>query len=588
MLRPYQQEAHDKIIAWIRKITEPCMIEAATGAGKSHIIAALADTVLEISGKRVLCIAPSKELVEQNHEKYELTGNPASIFSASAGMKCLEHPVVFGTPVTIKNSIAEFGKEFGMVILDECHLTTRTFREIVENMREANPNLRVVGMSATPYRLGSGYVFKQWEDGSKAGDSSSFFTRCVYRITAHDLIGTYLTRPQVGSLHADAYSTKHMELNKSGQFNWTDIDRAYHGQGRKTARIIADIVAQSQDRMGVLIFAATVRHAQECLESLPPELSAIVTAKTPPKERAEILAAFKARKIKYIVNVAVLTTGFDATHVDVIAMLRATESVGLMQQIIGRGLRLHPEKENCLVLDYAENIERHCPDGDLFDPVIENKKSKGDAEKIQCYCPTCETRNEFNARPNPDGYRINRYGYFVDLDDHPIQGDLGPIPAHYGRRCTTTHWLGNELRQCSGRWTFKKCPQCEAENDIAARRCHACDHELVDPNEKLRLAFIEKKKDPTIRQTDEVIAWYPKATVSRSGKNMIRVDVVTPHRKFPFWVPHGKAWGQLYALQCQYNLLNGQKPRTITYRKDPDSGFYKVFGFNEEHDEAPI
>ncbi|MFN9958451.1 MAG: DEAD/DEAH box helicase, partial [bacterium] len=99
------------------------------------------------------------------------------------------------------------------------------------------------------------------------------------------------------------------------------MDRAYHGQGRKTARIIADIVAQSQDRKGVLIFAATVRHANECLESLPPELSAIVTGETPKKEREEILRRFKAQEIKYIVNVSVLTTGFDATHVDVIAML---------------------------------------------------------------------------------------------------------------------------------------------------------------------------------------------------------------------------------------------------------------------------
>jgi len=86
MLRPYQKTAHDKIVAWIKRTTEPCMIEAATGAGKSHIIAALADTVLKISGKRVLVLAPSKELVEQNHEKYVATGNQASIFSAVAGM----------------------------------------------------------------------------------------------------------------------------------------------------------------------------------------------------------------------------------------------------------------------------------------------------------------------------------------------------------------------------------------------------------------------------------------------------------------------------------------------------------------------
>jgi DNA repair protein RadD len=577
MLRPYQQEAHDKIVAWIRKTTEPCMIEAATGAGKSHIIAELARTVRKLSNKHVLCIAPSKELVEQNHAKYP---EEASFFSASVGIKCREHPVVFGTPLTVLNSIDKFGEEIGMIIIDECHGITPTIRKIIGKI--PNPNMRVVGMSATPYRLGSGYVFKQWEDGRKAGENA-FFTRCVYRIRAHELIDQgYLTRPVVGSLNADAYSTKNMKLNSMGQFDAADIDRAYHGQGRKTARIIADIVAQSQDRKGVLIFAATVRHANECLESLPPELSAIVTGETPKRERERILAAFKRQEIKYIVNVSVLTTGFDATHVDVIAMMRATESVGLMQQIIGRGLRLHEGKKDCLVLDYAENIERHCPDGDIFDPTIESKKSKNDAENLECICSTCETGNVFRMRPNPDGYGISRDGYFLDLDGNKVEGEFGHIPAHFGRRCTAVHLLGNELRQCSGRWTFKQCQKCEAENDIAARYCHACDHELVDPNEKLRLAFENKKKDPTQMQCDEVISFYARPTVSRNGKPMIKADVVTPYRKFSFWIAE---W-QHYLLHM-FNYLEGEKPRTITYRKDYNTKFYKVYGFNEKADEAP-
>jgi DNA repair protein RadD len=576
MLRPYQKDAHDAIVAWIKRTTEPCMIEAATGAGKSHIIAELATTIREISGKHVLCIAPSKELVEQNHAKYP---GEASFFSASVGIKCREHPVVFGTPVTVLNSIRDFGNEIGAIIIDECHGLTPTIRKIIKKI--PNPNLRVIGMSATPYRMGTGYVFKQWPDGSKAGEKG-FFTRCVYRITAPDLIGqSYLTPPVIGSLNADAYYTKHMKLNNMGQFSAADVDRAYHGQGRKTAKIIADIVEQSRDRMGVLIFAATVAHANECLDSLPSALSAIVTGETPKKEREDILRRFKRQEIKYIVNVSVLTTGFDATHVDVIAMLRATESVGLMQQIIGRGLRLHEGKEDCLVLDYAENIERHCPDGDIFNPTVEEKKTH-DAEDLECYCPTCETRNVFRARPNPDRYRVDRSGYFVDLDGFPIEGEFGPIPAHFGRRCTAVHLIGNELRQCSSRWTAKECPKCKADNDITARRCCVCNEELVDPNEKLRLQYAAKKKDPTIKQTDEVLVWRPRATVSRSGKNMVKVNVVTPHRNFPFWIA---GWQE--SLCWQFNNLNGKKPDTITYQKDAHTGYYKVYGFNEAADEAP-
>ena len=95
MLRPYQQAAHDAIVQWIRISKTACMIEAATGAGKSHIIAELAQTVHEVSkGKHVLCLAPSAELVIQNSEKYGATGNPYSLFSASAGKISLRHPVV--------------------------------------------------------------------------------------------------------------------------------------------------------------------------------------------------------------------------------------------------------------------------------------------------------------------------------------------------------------------------------------------------------------------------------------------------------------------------------------------------------------
>jgi len=391
-LRPYQQEAHDEVIKWIKKLTEPCLIEAATGAGKSHIIAAIAKSVHEISGgKNILCLAPSAELVVQNREKYLLTGNNASVFSASVGEKSLRWPVVFGTPMTVKNQIKKFGSQFAMVVIDECHGITPTIKKIISEIKEKNPMLRVVGMSATPYRLGTGYVFDQWPNGRKEEQANSpYFRRLVYRITAPKLIEMkYLTRPVVGQIGGEKYDTINMTLNARGQFEASDIDRAYHGQGRKTSKIIADIVSKSANRLGVLIFAATVRHAKECLESLPQELSAIVTNETDKADRERILAGFKAKKIKYLVNVAVLTTGFDAPHVDVIAMLRATESVGLMQQIIGRGLRLDEGKEDCLILDYAENIVRHCPDGDLFTPQVK-AKGKEDAKILKCRCPMCD------------------------------------------------------------------------------------------------------------------------------------------------------------------------------------------------------
>ena len=132
----------------------------------------------------------------------------------------------------------------------------------------------------------------------------SLFQEKLFTIGGRELIEQgYLTQPIIGAIHGDHYDTLNMRLNSMGSLT-NDIDRAYHGQGRKTSRIIADIVDQAINRNGVMIFAATVKHAYECLESLPQELSAIVTGETPKHERANILARFKRRELKYLVNVS--------------------------------------------------------------------------------------------------------------------------------------------------------------------------------------------------------------------------------------------------------------------------------------------
>lgn len=590
-LRPYQQEAHDAVINWVKKTPEPCLIDAATGSGKSHIIAAIAETIHGISGgKHVLCLAPSAELVLQNSEKYMATGNPASIFSAGVGIKSLRHPVVFGTPLTVKNRISRFGSQFAMVVLDEAHGLTSTIKSIINAIRVENPNLRVVGLTATPYRMGGGYIYAVGPNGRPVPDGSSsdpYFPVCVYQIPPRKLINEgFLTNPVIGSIGVDGYDTIGMKVNSRGQFDADAVDQAYHGQGRKTAAIMADVVEQSRDRHGVMIFAATVRHAIECLDSLPPSMSELVTGETPKAQRKAIIARFKAREIKYLVNVSVLTTGFDAPHVDVIAMLRATESVGLLQQIIGRGLRICDGKEDCLVLDYAENLERHCPDGDIFSPQIRAAKDKGDAF-VECECPTCGVENSFRARPNFEKFPIDKHGYFCDLDGVPIPTEWGASPAHFGRRCQSRVLVANQFVQCGYRWTSKKCPHCDEPNDIAARYCSECKGEIVDPNEKLRIEFRQMKRDPTQKQTDVVKSWVCKPSHSRSGKEMDRVDVTTEYRSFSYWVMKIPTWTRAMKERADLDALNGEVPQTITYQKDASTGFYRVFSYNRPADEAP-
>ena len=598
-LRPYQQAAVDAAVAFMRRSVSPFCVEAATGAGKSHIIAETARIIHDMTRKRVLCLAPSAELVTQNREKFLATGNRASMFSASAGAKDLRSPVVFGSPLTVKNHISRFQKQgndgYAMVILDECHGITSTVQSIITAMRECNPNLRVMGTTATPYRLGSGWIFARHHDGRVNGEDTArnpYFTDCVYTIGARDLIGQgFLTPPVIGQIGSEGYDTAGLALNSRGQFDADAVDRAYHGHGRKTAAIVADVVTQAKDRQGVMFFAATIQHAQEVMASLPPGLSALVTGETPKAHRDLIISRFKARALKYLVNVSVLTTGFDAPHVDVIAILRKTESVGLLQQIIGRGLRLSDGKADCLVLDYTTNLADHCPDGDLFAPVIRAGKGPGEGGGIAACCPSCGYDNQFTANPQWLDYKLDASGYVLDLDGRQVMSEFGPTPGHYGRRCLGLVQSGprGEWDRCGYRWTFKPCPHCEAENDISARYCHACKGEIIDPNEKLAIEFKAMKRDPTRLQTDEVVRMTASEGVSQRGNKTMKVEFVTPYRQFVVWLQpdgkHSRAMAEWDAFQRA--TADGAAPRTVTYRKDAATGFYVVSAYNRAPDIGP-
>jgi len=593
VLRPYQQDATDAIIDAVKKTIAPIIVDAATGAGKSHIIAAVAEFIFSTTGKRVLCLAPSRELVEQNHAKYLATGNPASIYSASAGMKCLRHPVVFGTPGTVKNRVSRFGKEFAMIIADECHGITPTIQTIIDRIREVNPNVRVVGLTATPYRLGTGYIYALDEADNPIPEHQTkepYFTKCVFKIHARELIAQgYLTPPTIGAIGAGGYETAHLEVGKGGKFVASQVDKAFIGHGRKTSAIIADVVNNAVIRQGVMIFAATIQHAKECMASLPPELSAIITSHTKAAERKQIIEAFKSKRIKYIVNVSVLTTGFDAEHVDVIAILRATESVGLLQQIVGRGLRLCEGKADCLVLDYAENIDRHCPDGDIFAPDIVVTVSDKKRVPIEVACSDCGTMNDFSARPNEDGFGYSDDGYFLDLDGNQVEGDYGPIPSHFGRRCHGLSLSGGTYERCGHRWNGKDCPHCGMDNDIAARYCSTCKGEIVNPNEKLRMEFKALKRDPTNVQTDEVVSANLAEGISQNGNGTWRVDWITAYRTFSTWFQQEPKHQRALSDRDRFYeaFKDGATPETVTYSKNAASGFYQIHGYNNKPDEAP-
>lgn len=595
-LRPYQQTCHDKLVEYLKSSVEPCVIDAAPAAGKSFLIAAIADFLYKVSGgKRVLCLAPSKELIEQNAGKYRLTGEPCSIFSASAGRKSVRHKVVFGSPLTVKNSIKLFRHGYAGVVIDECHGITPTIKYIIEEMKRANPMLRVIGFSGTPYRMGDGYIYRIDPDGKTLTDDvtrNPYFMKCVHRVSAREMLEAgFITPMRIGSVNASRYDTSGLHLNRMGQYDAQDVDRAFVGHGRKTAAIVADVVNQSRQYSGgVMLFAATVKHAHEIMASLPPAISAMVTGDTEKKERNSIIKKYKEGDIRYLVSVGTLTTGFDAPHIQVIALLRKTESSSLLTQIMGRAWRLHDGKEYSVLLDYAENIEEHFPDGDIYNPVIKAGKEKGEAYPIKAKCPTCSYVNEFSCLPDYIDTEKDENGYCVDVFGNRIETEFGPLSSHYGRRCFGYVPIGQgKLDRCNYRWSGKPCPACNEPNDIAARYCYVCKAEIIDPNEKLVGQFKAFKKDPYQPQCDEVISMDVKQSISRAGNSVMKVDWVTPFRAFTtYFMVDGKGQQQKDAYKLfMLTTDNGNvKPDTVSYRKTDDK-FYSIIGYNIPKDEEP-
>jgi len=613
-LRSYQEDAVNAAISWMKKSVAPALLYLSTGAGKSHIAAAIAKWITENTNKKVLVLQPSKELTEQNYSKWIATGEKASIFSASAGAKCTRHAVVYATPKTVLNSIERFGDMFGCVIVDECHQITPTIKDIISKIKAKNPMLRVIGMTATPYRMNTGYIYHQNLVTNKALSEEEainpYFAALLYSIKTRELISMgFLTEAHTEAID-DCYDTQNLTINKMGNFDAKQVSSVFENHGRLTATIVQDVIAKTYDRNGVMLFASTVRHAQEIMESLPPDNSMMLggDVNMDKATREQLISNFKQQRFKYIVSVGTLTTGFDAPHVDAIAVLRATESESLFQQIIGRGLRLCDGKHDCLVLDYADNIARHELHFDIFEPTIQTTK-QGTGECIDVVCPACNCTNSFAIRKLDKDQSIDTDGYLLDLAGNKIVYDVDENDnailqtAHHGRRCNglVISRLNGEIERCEHRWAFKKCHECGHENDTAARYCEKkdCRAELVNPNDKLNRHHSTAKRDPYGKYTERVLFFTVKKTISKAGNDTLQCEYTTPTVSFrAFYLSESnstyilKKWAELNAA-CFGDVppcanvsefvarYTNQQPQTVTYKKNQNSGYIEVFAHNK-------
>lgn len=358
-LRDYQQAAIDRIL-WAQKLDGNDLCVLPTGAGKSIVIAYLAKTL----NKPILILQPSKEILEQNYAKlcHYVDADEIGIYSASMNQRDIKF-FTFATIQSIYKKPEEF-KDFGIVIIDECHgVNPKNLGGMFTSFLKKIGSPKVVGFTATPYRMGLTYLWKDdLFNGRQLVAASAiklinrmkpmFWSRIIYNINNEDLvIAGYLTRLK----YINAGLLKHEEIPvniSQSDFNLEGFEKKLEP---KKSRITDAIDYAKRTSKNVLVFCSSVKQA-ESLQSQTSN-SAVVTAKTKKDDREEIITDFKSGKLQVVFNVGVLTTGFDHPTLDCIILLRPTRSIALYYQMLGRGVRIAEGKEHCQIIDLTSTVQ---------------------------------------------------------------------------------------------------------------------------------------------------------------------------------------------------------------------------------------
>ena len=384
-LRDYQRSAIDATYQyWADQRGDNPLIVAPTGAGKTAIIAQLVKDAMSFSGTRVLMLTHVKELLEQGAEGL-LRMYPQADFgfySASIGQKRLDKPITFAGIQSVWQKAYDMIPPPDLVLIDEAHMLPRNsetrYGKFVSDLKVCNPAVKIVGLTATPYRLDSGMLHK---------GKGAIFDGIAYDIPVGMLMDQGYLSPIIskgGLKQIDLSNVK----KRGGEFVEADLAAAA-SDPELVAATVAEIVELGADRKSWLLFSSGVAHAEMLADGVRGHgISCdVVTGADPAKQRDAKIARFKAGQTRCLVNCNVLTTGFDAPSVDLVALVRATESTGLYVQMVGRGTRLAEGKENCLILDYGQNVQRHG-----FIDQVKPKKAggSGEGDSPVKQCPECQ------------------------------------------------------------------------------------------------------------------------------------------------------------------------------------------------------
>ncbi len=376
-LRKFQSDSIDSIFAYFYsgKRGNPLVV-APTGSGKSIIIAALCKKIRsQWPTEKILVISHVKEILEQNLDKLHLMCPEVNVGVYSAGLGRKEHgDITVASIQSIYKKKEEFS-DYNIIIIDEVHTVPhkgqgryRTFLDAIERP--------VIGFTATPFRTGTGFLHL---------GEGALFDEIVYDIPIKTLIAQKFLSPITAkgtNTRFDAAGVK----KAAGDYVVAALAKKFDRKGL-TDQITNELLLYQKDRKKWLVFAIDINHAEHIKLMLNEK--GIKTDTVHSKmtgDREQVINNFKNGDLQALVSVAVLTTGFDAPCVDLVVLLRPTASPVLHVQIIGRGMRIFPGKENCLVLDFAGNLLRNGP---IDNPNIKIAQGDGTGEAIMKECPHC-------------------------------------------------------------------------------------------------------------------------------------------------------------------------------------------------------
>ena len=378
-LRQYQQQAVDAVYKYLRRYDDnPCVV-IPTAGGKTPILATIVKDAIQQWDGRVMILSHVKELLEQAVDKIHTVYPECDIGIYSTGLKRWDTDnkcIVAGIQSAYRNTDG-FGK-FDLIIVDEAHLIPEKgdgmYRNFLRRMKDNNPELRVIGLTATPYRMTSGPICAP----------DNVLNNICFEVGVKELLQQGFLCPLRSKASRQEIDASGLHI-RGGEFIESEVDKLMN-TGDLVAQACSEIISYARERKAVIIFCCSIDHAQNVLAHIRKHDSTAeaVFGDTLPSFRAEILERFKAGKIKFLINVGVLTTGFDAPNIDCVVLLRPTASPGLYYQMVGRGFRLHPDKKDCLVLDFGGNIERHGPvDSIQVEPKTDREEPLGKT------CPQC-------------------------------------------------------------------------------------------------------------------------------------------------------------------------------------------------------